>query len=82
MLLTWGLMTLYAQNNVEASEENQSVVADTMEITSDSLLTDTLTVDSTLVWPNNVFSRIAKLLQSKMFKTSMVGIQVYDLTTD
>ena len=82
ILLMGVFMTLHAQNHAETTEESPSVVADSVAATADSLLTDTLAVDSTLVWPNNVCSRIDKLLQGSMFKTSTVGIQVYDLTAD
>ena len=79
------LMPLTAMAQVVTDEEVTTVDSlqeSTVEMTADSLLTDTLAIDSSLVWPNNVCARLDNLLKSSMFKTTTVGIQVYDLTAD
>lgn len=49
----------------------------------DSLITNTDTlVSDTLDWPKNLRSKIELLLQSELFKTSTVGLEIYDLTAD
>ena len=76
------LMPLTAVAQVTTDDDNQPILYESQIVTSDSLLTDTLAIDSTLIWPNNVCSRIDLLLKNRMFKTSTVGIQIYDLTAD
>lgn len=76
------LMPLTVVAQVTTDEDNQPILYDSLTVTTDTLLTDTLTIDSTLIWPNNVCSRIDLLLKNRMFKTSTVGIQIYDLTAD
>ena len=79
------LMPLTVMAQVVTDEEVTTVDSlqeSTLEMTADSLLTDTLAIDPSLVWPNNVCARLDNLLKSSMFKTTTVGIQVYDLTAD
>jgi len=59
-----------------------SVTADTID--SDTVFTeeDSTAEVSTLPWPQNVQARLGKLLENKIFETSTVGMQVYDLTAD
>lgn len=40
------------------------------------------TIDVALPWPQNIQYRLDSLLRHPMFKTSMVGLEVYDLTAD
>ena len=52
---------------------------------SDSTLVDSLTADTLtqeLPWPESVKVGIDKLLESKMFETSQVGLMVRDLSAD
>ena len=50
---------------------------------ADSAWADSLVHRSdTLAWPKNVQAEIEQLLKSDMFKTSQVGIMVYDLDAD
>lgn len=50
---------------------------------ADSLMVDSLTADTlSLPWPQAMQCGIDKLLESKMFETSQVGIMVWDLTAD
>lgn len=48
----------------------------------DTIVTDTVVAEPELPWPENVRTRIDGLLDNDMFKTSMVGMLVYDLTAD
>ncbi len=53
------------------------------EVVTDSLLTDTLTTSQhALPWTEQVRTHINRLLESDMFRTSQVGIMVYDLDAD
>ena len=61
------------------------LAADGDTIISDTLCADTVAVDTIgtpLPWPYSVCERIDGLLQSPIFRTSAVGIEVYDLTAD
>ena len=58
-------------------EEEDTLEADTLELTA-----DTLTTDKELTWPENIAQKLQFLLRSKMFRTSQVGMMVYDLTAD
>ncbi len=79
-LLVWLALPLQAQNDIteedEMTEDNDSVAAD-------SLWSDSLSVrGDTLPWPKNVQAQIEELLQSDMFRTSQLGMMVYDLDAD
>lgn len=79
-LLVWLALPLQAQNDIteedEMTEDNDSVAAD-------SLWSDSLSVKGdTLPWPKNVQAQIGELLQSDMFRTSQLGMMVYDLDAD
>ena len=79
-LLVWLALPLQAQNDIteedEMTEDNDSVAAD-------SLWSDSLSVKGdTLPWPKNVQAQIEELLQSDMFRTSQLGMMVYDLDAD
>lgn len=53
------------------------------EVVTDSLLTDTITTSQhALPWTEQVRTHINRLLGSDMFRTSQVGIMVYDLDAD
>ena len=79
-LLVWQALPLQAQNDIteedEMTEENDTVA-------TDSLWSDSLSVKGdTLPWPKNVQAQIEELLQSDMFRTSQLGMMVYDLDAD
>lgn len=79
-LLVWLALPLQAQNDIteedEMTEDNDSVAAD-------SLWSDSLSVKGdTLPWPKNVQAQMEELLQSDMFRTSQLGMMVYDLDAD
>ena len=64
------LMPLTVMAQVVTDEEVTTVDSlqeSTVEMTADSLLTDTLAIDPSLVWPNNVCARLDNLLKSSMF---------------
>ena len=79
-LLVWLALPLQAQNDITEEDE--------MTEENDTLATDSLWSDSlsgkgdTLPWPKNVQAQIEELLQSDMFRTSQLGMMVYDLDTD
>ena len=66
----------------------QTDVADDNDDNDTTLVADSIWADSlmhrndTLFWPKNVQAEIEQLLKSEMFKTSQVGIMVYDLDAD
>lgn len=56
-----------------------------LDTVADSLSLDTLDTvpdHADLPWPQNVQARITQLLGNRIFETSTVGLQVYDLTAD
>ncbi len=79
LLLLLLTLPMAAQNDEEyeyVDEEQDSVVVD-------SLWTDSLTVPAdTLPWPQNVQMRMGRLLENDMFRTSQVGLMVWDLDAD
>ena len=86
------LMTLLSVNAQETiKKETSDVVFSDATLSgkalSDTIVIDTIAVDSVsgdslLVWPQDLCFRIDRLLEDKMFETSTVGLQIYDLTAD
>lgn len=64
----------------------QELLADTIDDNAfavDSVMPDTLSAEQlTLPWPQTVKAHIDNLLRNDMFRTSQVGIMVYDLDAD
>lgn len=59
-----------------------AIVQDEVQV-GDSLVFDTLAADTVgLAWPEYAQQEISRLLRHSMFKTSQVGLSVYDLTAD
>lgn len=77
LLLLVGMGSLRAQTDIVDYEDNDTVAI------ADSVCADTLIarIDS-LPWPQNVQVGIDRLLEDDMFKTSQVGIMIYDLDAD
>lgn len=68
---------LSAQVNDEEQLEDNDTTA------TDSVWADSLTTrNDSLAWPQNVQVAIDQLLQNDMFKTSQVGMLIYDLDVD
>lgn len=81
VVTVWLAMPLHAQalHDDEVVEDHDEADA----TVSDSLLTDTIAPDTLrLPWPQTMRLHMDKLLQSKMFETSQVGIMVWDLEAD
>lgn len=78
-LLAALVLPTVAQTNLHATAvgDNEPEAVDSTEI--DSLKADTL---STLPWPQKIQRELYQLLDSKMFKTSQVGMMVWDLEAD
>ncbi len=80
------VLPMQAQNvNGVSLKSNDGEVVDDKDDSEvvDSALVDSLVADTLrLPWPESVQVGIDKLLQSKMFETSQVGIMVWDLTAD
>ncbi len=82
------VMTLPLQAQVvteKTSNEQEEEIVDNKEgdDVADSLMVDSVATDSlTLPWPQAMSRGIDKLLESKMFETSQVGIMVWDLSAD
>lgn len=78
LLLLFSVVPVMAQTDVvDDSDDNDTTLV------ADSAWADSLVHRSdTLAWPKNVQAEIEQLLKSDMFKTSQVGIMVYDLDAD
>ena len=78
LLLLFSVVPVMAQTDVvDDNDDNDTTLV------ADSAWADSLVHRSdTLVWPKNVQAEIEQLLKSDMFKTSQVGIMVYDLDAD
>lgn len=84
VLLLWLLAVTTAMGQVVADDgvvvvEEESVDE---EAPADTVALDVLPVDSTLLWPQNVTTKLSRLLTSSIFETSHVGMLVYDLSAD
>lgn len=74
LLLLLPVQAVSAQDDMfKETEESQE---------TDTLYADSVVYDSVYVWPQNVRQRIDRLLDDDMFRTSQVGLLVYDLTAD
>ena len=77
LLALFVALPLSAQREDERIEDNDdSAVADAQMV--DSLLADSVA----LPWPQSVQRQIDRLLESKLFETSQVGMMVWDLNAD
>ena len=59
----------------QVSRPVEYVIADTMVV-------DTVAIDSTLKWPENVKARLDHLMNEPLLKKTQLGLMVYDLTAD
>lgn len=79
IMATLMAMPVQAQNVIEGEVVEPQ---DDTEVT-DSTMLDSLAADTLkLPWPESVQVGIGKLLESKMFETSQVGIMVWDMDAD
>lgn len=78
LLLLFSVVPVMAQTDVvDDNDDNDTTLV------ADLAWADSLVHRSdTLAWPKNVQAEIEQLLKSDMFKTSQVGIMVYDLDAD
>ena len=49
---------------------------------ADTVIVDTVAIDSTLKWPENVKARLDHLMNEPLLKKTQQGLMVYDLTAD
>ena len=49
---------------------------------ADTVIVDTVAIDSTLKWPENVKARLDHLMNEPLLKKTQLGLMVYDLTAD
>jgi len=49
---------------------------------ADTVIVDTVAIDSTLKWPENVMARLDHLMNEPLLKKTQLGLMVYDLTAD
>lgn len=49
---------------------------------ADTVIVDTVAIDSTLKWPENVMARLDRLMNEPLLKKTQLGLMVYDLTAD
>lgn len=49
---------------------------------ADTAIVDTVAIDSTLKWPENVTARLDRLMKEPLLKKTQLGLMVYDLTAD
>lgn len=79
------MMAMVVALPMQAQDVNDDEVVESQDETelADSTLIDTLATDTQkLPWPVSVQVGLDKLLESKMFETSQVGLMVWDLEAD
>ena len=84
MMMSFIMATLMAMP-VKAQDVIEGEVVEPLDDTevTDSTMLDSLAADTLkLPWPESVQVGIGKLLESKMFETSQVGIMVWDMDAD
>ena len=84
MMMSFIMATLMAMP-VQAQDVIEGEVVEPQDDTevADSTMLDSLAADTLkLPWPESVQVGIGKLLESKMFETSQVGIMVWDMDAD
>ena len=75
-------LALPLQAQTEIIDDDEST-EDNDTLATDSLWSDSLSAKGdTLPWPHNVRAQINALLQTDMFRTSQLGMMVYDLDAD
>lgn len=75
-------LALPLQAQTEIIDDDEST-EDNDTLATDSLWSDSLSAQGdTLPWPHNVRAQINALLQTDMFRTSQLGMMVYDLDAD
>lgn len=75
-------LALPLQAQTEIIDDDKST-EDNDTLATDSLWSDSLSAQGdTLPWPHNVRAQINALLQTDMFRTSQLGMMVYDLDAD
>ena len=75
-------LALPLQAQTEIIDDDEST-EDNDTLATDSLWSDLLSAQGdTLPWPHNVRAQINALLQTDMFRTSQLGMMVYDLDAD
>ncbi len=81
LLMFFAVLPVAAQTDV--ADDNDDNDDNDTTLVADSIWADSLMHrNDTLFWPKNVQAEIEQLLKSEMFKTSQVGIMVYDLDAD
>ncbi len=64
------------------AQTDDTVVDNDESNTPDSVSVDTATVATSLPWPQNIKVKLDTLMTSRMFETSQLGMEIYDLTAD
>ena len=75
ILLIIAILSLTAGSWGQISAPVEYTIADTAVI-------DTVAIDSTLKWPENVTARLDRLMKEPLLKKTQLGLMVYDLTAD
>lgn len=79
----WCLGCLLATVPIHAQYAENGIAEDGDTIATDSLWADTLAIrNDTLSWPQNVQAGIDRLLGHDMFRTSQLGLMIWDLDAD
>src|SRR5574344_46093 len=77
------LLSILFSVYLPAFSQEDDTTADISEEDNDTISADTTSVPiSTKPWPENIRKRLNSLLQNDMFRTSQLGLEVYDLTDD
>ena len=77
------LLSILLSVYLPAFSQEDDTTADINEEDNDTISADTTVVPiSTKPWPENIRQRLHSLLQNDMFRTSQLGMEVYDLTDD
>ncbi|MBR1464201.1 MAG: D-alanyl-D-alanine carboxypeptidase/D-alanyl-D-alanine-endopeptidase [Prevotella sp.] len=84
--LLWLFTSAAMAQHVNGESEIVLMEDDSIAVVGNPQIEDSLSAvpsgADTLAWPQNVRARIDKLLESSIFTTSTVGLEVYDLTAD
>lgn len=82
LLMFFAVVPVMAQTDVAEVADDNDDDNDTTLVADSAWVDSLIQRNDTLVWPKNVQAEIEQLLQSDMFKTSQVGVMVYDLDAD
>lgn len=82
LLLLWVVPVCVLAQTVDEDEPLAVYTVNADSISADSIGCDTVPANMQIAWPENIVSRLDRLVEHPMFQTSQLGLMVYDLTAD